>query len=98
MDPSVSPEERSMRARIAVHTSWAKTADRSARTAPARKAAMDRFEHEVDPDGALPAAERARRAEHLRKAHFTRISLLGVQARRRKAAEKHRSKEAPDAA
>ena len=30
----------------------------------ARKAFAERFEHEVDPDGVLPVAERQRRAEH----------------------------------
>ena len=75
--------EKALRSRIAAHESWARTPDRAARTAPARAALMARFEHEVDPDGSLPQAERQRRAQHLRKAHFARLALKSAQARRR---------------
>ena len=75
--------ERSLVAQIAAHESWANTADRSARTAPARKAALAKFEKQVDPDGKLSPAERARRAESARKAHFKRLALKSAQARRR---------------
>ena len=44
---------------------------------------LDRFEREVDPNGELTPAERARRAGHARKAYFTRLSLKSAQARRR---------------
>jgi hypothetical protein len=80
---SLTPTERSLRAQIAAHESWAHTEDRSARTAKARKAALDKFEHEVDPNNELSPAERAKRAEHLRKAHFKRMSLASARARRR---------------
>ncbi|MDT2008764.1 hypothetical protein FXW78_39665 [Rhodococcus opacus] len=72
-----------MRSQIAAHESWARTEDRTARTAAARKAALDRFERIVDPDGSLNPQERARRAEHARKAYFTRLALKSAQARRR---------------
>ncbi len=75
--------ESKLRAQIAVHTSWAQTPDRSARTAPARAALMAKFEAEVDPDGVLTPAERARRAGHLRKAHFQRLALKSARARRK---------------
>jgi hypothetical protein len=75
--------ERILRSRIGAHASWAGTADRSARTAPARKALNDKFDREVDPDGQLTPAERARRAESARKAYFTRLALKSAQARRR---------------
>ena len=68
--------------RIAAETFWARTDDRAARTAPARKAMLDRFEREVDPEGVLAPAERARRAEHARKAWFARLALKSAQARR----------------
>lgn len=74
-----------MRAQLAAHDSWARTEDRNARTAPARQAMLDKFEREVDPDGSLTPAERARRAEHARKAHFTRLALKSAQSRRRAA-------------
>ena len=78
----MDPDERSLRARLAAHTSWAKTPDPASRTAKARKVAMDRFEREVDPDGTLPPAERVRRAEHAKKAYFTRIALESARVRR----------------
>ena len=80
-----TPEERALRAKIAAHISWANTADPTARTANARKASEGRFERQVDPEGVLPEAERARRAEDARKAYFLSLSLKSAQARRRKA-------------
>ena len=75
--------ERKLAAQIAAHESWANTPDRSARTAPARAALMAKFENQADPDGTLLPAERARRAEHLRKAHFQRLALASAKSRRR---------------
>ena len=68
--------------RLGAHKSWANTADPSARTAPARRAFEQRFEDEVDPDRTLPDAERARRAEHARKAYFAALALKSARARR----------------
>jgi hypothetical protein len=82
----LTPAERSLRARIAVHTSWAQTTDRAARTAPARRAALERFQRQVDPDGSLSEAERARRAEQAMRAHMARLALRSAQARRRQKA------------
>ena len=75
--------DRSLIARLAAHESWARTADPSARTAPARRALQDRFEREVDPDGVRSPTERARRAGHARKAYFTRLALQSAKARRK---------------
>lgn len=80
MDQPVS--ERRLSASLAAHESWANTPDRSARTAPARAALMAKFEREVDPDGILPPDERARRAEHKRKAFFQRLALKSARSRR----------------
>jgi hypothetical protein len=86
MEESVSPTatERTLLAQIAAHESWARTDDRSARTANGRKAMLDKFERLVDPDGTLPPAERAKRAKHARVAHFKRMALKSAQARRRR--------------
>ncbi|MGR7026615.1 hypothetical protein [Geodermatophilus sp. URMC 62] len=46
--------DHSLIARLAAQGSWARTADPSARTEPARRAMLDRFERQVDPDGVLP--------------------------------------------
>lgn len=75
-------EERKLAAQIAAHESWANTPDRSKRTAKARAALMAKFEIQADPEGKLLPAERAKRAEHLRKAHFKRLALASAKARR----------------
>lgn len=67
--------ERSLAASIAAHESWAATEDRSARTAPARRALDQKF---LDAAGGDPV-----RAAHLRQAHFKRLALKSAQARRR---------------
>lgn len=79
---SASPAERKLAASIAAHESWAKTTDRSKRTAKARAALMAKFEIQADPEGKLLPAERAKRAEHLRKAHFQRLALASAKSRR----------------
>jgi hypothetical protein len=81
------PADRSLIASIGGHAKWAKTPDRSAATAPGRKAAADRFRREIDakyPD--VPEAQRAVMAEHAKKAHFLRLALKSAQSRRNKAA------------
>ena len=83
--PDLSPAERSMRGKLAAHSLHSRIADPSAHTAPARQAFLDRFEREVDPDGVLPPEQRARRAEHARKAYFTRLALASAKARRKPA-------------
>jgi hypothetical protein len=64
---------KNVNARIAAEISWARTADRSARTRPARQAFLKRFEREVDPDGKLPPDERARRANHALRAYMLQL-------------------------
>jgi hypothetical protein len=81
---ALSSAERQLRSRIAAHISWANTPDPAARTAAGRAAFLDRFEKQVDPDGTLSPDERARRAEHARKAYFASLALKSAQARRRK--------------
>lgn len=82
---SLTDSERKLRAEIAAHESWASTPDRSERTAPARRAFAEQFERQVDPDGILEPAERTRRAESARKAHYKRLALKSAKARRLKA-------------
>jgi hypothetical protein len=59
----------------AAHQSWANTEDRSARTAKARKAFEEKFLTEAGGD--------PQRAASLRKAHFARLVVASVKARRR---------------
>lgn len=82
MSERLTPAQRTLRAKLAAHVSWANTEDRAARTAAARKAAHDRFAKQVDPEGVLPPEERAKRAENARKAHFSRLAMLSARSRR----------------
>jgi len=86
--PPLSAEQRVLRARLAAYASHANCADPQERTARAREAFNQRFEDEVDPDRILDPADRARRAEHARRAYFTRLALKASRARQRKAAER----------
>lgn len=72
----LTPAERSLLGKIGGETSWANTVDRSARTAPARRALDAKFLAEAGGD--------PKRAEHLRKAYFARLALKSAQARRRR--------------
>ena len=81
----VSPGEQSLRGRLAAHVLHAGRDPRQT-TANGRAAFLARFEQQVDPAGVLDPAERRRRAEHARRAYFTRLSLAAIQARRTKRA------------
>jgi hypothetical protein len=74
--PELSPELRTLQARIAAHESWARTPDPTARTANARQAFEDKF---LDQAGGDPV-----KAEHLRRAHYLRMALASAKARRRR--------------
>ncbi len=72
----MSPDsDRSAFGRIGAHISWANTEDRSARTAPARRALDKKFLDQANGDTV--------RAAHFRKAHFARLALKSAQARRK---------------
>jgi hypothetical protein len=77
----VSPQDRSMRARIGAYTLHSKVDGREI-TSNARRAFLDRFEKSVDPNGTLPEAERCRRAAAARKAYFTALALKSAKSRR----------------
>ncbi len=81
--PSPDHVERVLAGRIGATESWARTPDRTARTAAARQAFIRQFEQQVDPDGVLYPTERSRRAEHLRSAYYSRLALQSAQARRK---------------
>lgn len=79
---TMTAEQRTLRARLAAYRLHA-THDPKETTKRAREAFASRFERQVDPDGVLAPAERARRAEAARHAYFTRLALRSSQARRR---------------
>lgn len=72
---SATPEERSLAGSIAAHTSWARTVNRTERTAPARAGLEAKFLREADGD--------PQRAESLRKAYYQRLALKSAKARRK---------------
>ena len=78
----MSPDDRVLHARMAAHVLHSRY-DSKELTAPARRAFLERFEREVDPDSVLEPAERRRRAEHAKKAHFYRMALASSRARKK---------------
>lgn len=85
----LTPEQRAMRARLAAHSRWSRQ-DRRAGTEPARRAFLDRFEREVDPEGLLTSDERARRAESAKKAYFTALALRSSKNRSQRTSSQSR--------
>jgi hypothetical protein len=83
-DPSSERSKRVLQARMAAHALHAKVTDPSAHTAPARMNFLSRFEREVDPEGLLEPQERARRAEHAKKAYFLKLAAESSKARSKK--------------
>jgi len=90
---SLSPAERSLRARLAAYAMHAKH-DARRTSANGRVAFLARFEREVDPDGRLDPEDRARRAEQARRAYFARLSLAAAKARRTKRERRHQGGDA----
>lgn len=78
---SLTPAQRSMRARAAA---YALHAQGGTSTAAGTAAFLARFERQVDPDGKLPPAERARRAAFARKSHMTALALRASRAHSRR--------------
>ena len=81
----ISSQEASLRGKIGAYALHAGVDSREI-TAPARAAFLARFEVEVDPEGALAPAERARRAEMAKKAYFARLAYASAKARRKRGA------------
>lgn len=91
--------DRTLLARAAAHAKWAQCADPTAATAAARNAFQKKFLDGADPTGELrleisklpigsPEREKLegdldRRAEHARKAYYTRLALASARARRK---------------
>lgn len=82
--PTLTPEQRTLRARIAANTRWAKH-DPVQGTATMRAKFLDTFLAQVDAETpGLPEPERQRRAESLKRAHFQRLALKSAKARSKK--------------
>jgi len=88
MTSQMTPEMRSVAARIGAYSRWATCEDRSAALAPARKAFNDKWMRLADPKGELSESERVRRGDALKRAHFQRMALASAKSR---AARKRRA-------
>jgi hypothetical protein len=80
-DRELTPEQRALGARMGAYAMHAKHDPRRT-TQAGRDSFLARFERGVDPDGVLPAEERARRAEAARRAYFNKLALASSRARR----------------
>jgi hypothetical protein len=78
---NLSPEERILRARMGAYRLHA-LYDPKETTKKARAAFAARFDRQVDPDGLLSPADRARRADAARRAYFSELQLRSSRARR----------------
>lgn len=87
-EPRVSYAQRG---RLGAHIAHSRN-DPRAMTAPARGAFLSSFERQADPDGILPVAERMRRAEHLKRAHFLRMALKSAATRKARGGRRLASK------
>ncbi|GAA2709644.1 hypothetical protein [Actinoplanes palleronii] len=84
---ALTERQRVRRARIAAHASWANTADRQGRTAPATSAFLARFEKQVDPLGVLEPEIRTQMAVHARRAYMLQLAEKSAKARARRSAD-----------
>lgn len=81
---ALTPEQRSLRARIAASARWGRTpaAQRREATAPKRQAFLDRFLAEVDAENpGLPDDERQLLAASKLSAHMARLALKSSRSR-----------------
>lgn len=84
----MSPEQRSLRARAGAHAVHAKYDSRDL-TAAGRAKFLSRFLEQVDAETpGLDEPERLRRAEHLLRAHMSKLALKSSIARSRKTSER----------
>ncbi|HWE57251.1 MAG TPA: hypothetical protein VG435_17225 [Acidimicrobiales bacterium] len=72
---------------MAAHTRWANEDPREGTKAAtaAGVTTIGYWAHKIDPDGALPEHERTRRAESARAAHYARMQLRSIEARKARA-------------
>ena len=76
----IDAARRSDNARIAAYAMHSKHDSRET-TAPARRAFMRRFERQVDPEGLLDPADRARRAEAAKSVYFRQLARKSAAVR-----------------
>ena len=78
--PLLTPEQRSLRARIAANTRWSRE-DGKPNAVRAQAGLLAKFADQVDPDRVLPEDVRLRRAEAARRAHMQRLAFMSSKSR-----------------
>lgn len=78
----MTPEQRSMRARLAAETRWSKPGARKQQSEKIAGSRLAAHERRIDPNGELDPAERHRLAKSALSAEMTRLALKSSQARR----------------
>jgi hypothetical protein len=78
----LTPEQRSLRARIAAHARWSKPGARQRQAVAASAAQLRRHEFLVDPAGDMDPVERRQAAESSIKAEMAKLSFQAAKARR----------------
>lgn len=84
MSKSLTPEQRTLRAKLAAHASH-KNHSGSDRVKAANDARFQKYVDQVDPHRKLPEAERLRRAKQAEKEEMTRLAFLSSKARSQRA-------------
>lgn len=82
---TMTPKQRTLRARAASQKRWSQEGNRTAATQPAKKGFLARFELEVDPNGELSDEERTARARLAMKAHMSALALKSSRKRQKAA-------------
>jgi len=77
--PANDPATRKEIARIAAHTRWGKTVDRTAALQPARDGLIAKFEAQI-PAEVTDLVQRANMLEHLLQAHYLRMQEAAKRA------------------
>ena len=84
---TLTPEQRSLRARIAANARWSRE-DPTENALRGQRGLEARFEREVDPDGTLTPAERARRVQAARTAYMQSLALRSARTRQNRRASR----------
>lgn len=77
-----TPENLALWGRQGAYASWANTASRTARTAPARQAVEERLRRQIDPDGVLPEPELEKRVKAALRARMLSLATKSAASRR----------------
>lgn len=77
----MTPAQRSLRAKLAAHSRWAKTGDRRAAIEPAMRGQWAALARQVDPDGQLSPDELHQRVKSAMAAKMHGLALKSSKAR-----------------